>query len=126
RSQAPLARPLRGKRRAGTPDLRAAGQRRIHQGLQPPAANLQGARQARHGDGLMAIGVKVLERPPREVSYVRATLKGMALTFKHMFEPKVTMQYPEQKSTTDWGISQRWRGTHRMLTDEQGRSKCVA
>ena len=57
---------------------------------------------------------------------MRATLKGMALTFKHMFEPKVTMQYPEEKSTTDWSISQRWRGTHRMLTDEQGRSKCVA
>ena len=25
----------------------------------------------------------------------------MALTFKHMFEKKVTMQYPEQKSTTE-------------------------
>ena len=74
----------------------------------------------------MAIGVKVMKRPEREVSYERATLKGMALTFKHMFEPKVTMQYPEQKSTTEWSISQRWRGTHRMLTDEQGRSKCVA
>ena len=69
----------------------------------------------------MAIGVKVLKRPERQVSYVRATLKGMALTFKHMFEPKVTLQYPEQKSSTDWSISQRWRGTHRMLTDEQGR-----
>jgi NADH-quinone oxidoreductase subunit I len=33
----------------------------------------------------MAIGVKVLKRPEREASYVRATLKGMALTFKHMF-----------------------------------------
>ena len=80
----------------------------------------------------MAIGVKVLKRPEREVSYVRATLKGMALTFKHMFEKKVTMQYPEEKSTDvehgggGWSISPRWRGTHRMLTDEQGRSKCVA
>jgi NADH-quinone oxidoreductase subunit I len=74
----------------------------------------------------MAIGVKVMKRPERQVSYVRATLKGMALTFKHMFEPRVTMQYPEQKSTPDWSLSQRWRGTHRMLTDEQGRSKCVA
>jgi NADH-quinone oxidoreductase subunit I len=79
----------------------------------------------------MAIGVKVLERPAREVSYVRATLKGMALTFKHMFEKKVTMQYPEEKSTDTehgggrWSLSPRWRGTHRMLTDEQGRSKCV-
>ena len=53
----------------------------------------------------MAIGVKVMKRPERQVSYVRATLKGMALTFKHMFEPKVTMQYPEEKSTTDWSIS---------------------
>ena len=86
----------------------------------------QALAKRRHGDGLMAIGVKVMRRPERQVSYVRATLKGMALTFKHMFEPKVTMQYPEQKSTTDWSISQRWRGTHRMLTDEQGRSKCVA
>jgi hypothetical protein len=34
----------------------------------------------------MAIGVKILKRPESEVSYVRATLKGMALTFKHLFE----------------------------------------
>jgi NADH-quinone oxidoreductase subunit I len=80
----------------------------------------------------MAIGVKVLKRPERQVSYVRATLKGMSLTFKHMFEKKVTMQYPEEKSTGskhgmgEWSMSNRWRGTHRMLTDEQGRSKCVA
>ena len=78
----------------------------------------------------MAIGVKVLKRPERQVSYIRATLKGMALTFKHMFQPKVTMQYPEEKSTGDergqYTITPRWRGTHRMLADEQGRSKCVA
>jgi NADH-quinone oxidoreductase subunit I len=80
----------------------------------------------------MAIGVKVMKRPERQVSYVRATLKGMVLTFKHMLEKKVTMQYPEQKSTDrdhgmgEYSISPRWRGTHRMLTDEQGRSKCVA
>jgi NADH-quinone oxidoreductase subunit I len=80
----------------------------------------------------MAIGVKVLHRPESEVSYVRATLKGMALTFKHMFEKRVTMQYPEEKSTDGthgmgpWSLTPRWRGTHRMLTDEEGRSKCVA
>ncbi|HEU4699718.1 MAG TPA: NADH-quinone oxidoreductase subunit I [Gemmatimonadales bacterium] len=78
----------------------------------------------------MAIGVKVMRRPEREVSYVRATLKGMALTFKHMFQPKATQQYPEEKSYNDergtYRLSERWRGTHRMLTDEQGRSKCVA
>ena len=57
----------------------------------------------------MAIGVKVMKRPEEGVSYVRATLKGMVLTFKHMFEPKVTMQYPEEKSAPAgagaWSIS---------------------
>jgi len=74
----------------------------------------------------MPIGVKIMKRPQAETSYLRATLKGMWLTFRHIFRPKVTMEYPEERSTPDWSISQRWRGTHRMLTDEQGRAKCVA
>ena len=74
----------------------------------------------------MAITVKLLRRPTAETSYVRAALSGLALTFSHIFRKKVTMQYPEEKSSPDWTISGRWRGTHRMLTDEQGRAKCVA
>ena len=70
----------------------------------------------------MAIKTKVVERPIEEVSYIRATLKGMAKTFTHMFAQKVTTQYPEQKEI----ISRRWRGTHRMLTTETGKAKCVA
>ena len=71
----------------------------------------------------MAIGVKVMNRPLERVSYVRATLKGMATTLKHLVDPhKVTMQYPETK----WDLSPRWRGTHRMLTTEDGTAKCVA
>jgi len=35
----------------------------------------------------MAIGVKVLERPIKQTSYVRATLSGMALTLKHLLDP---------------------------------------
>ena len=67
----------------------------------------------------MAIGVKVLERPIPETSYIRATLKGMANTMKHMLNPeKVTIQYPEEK----WALSPRWRGTHRMLTTEDGKA----
>ena len=55
----------------------------------------------------MAIKVKVMERPIEEVSYVRATVKGLALTFKHLVDPhKVTVQYPDQR----WDISPRWRG----------------
>ena len=71
----------------------------------------------------MAIGVKVMERPIEQTSYVRAALKGMALTLKHLLDThKVTVQYPEQK----WSLSPRWRGTHRMLTTEDGKAKCVA
>jgi NADH-quinone oxidoreductase subunit I len=71
----------------------------------------------------MSIGVKVVERPIEQTSYVRATLTGMAHTLKHLFTPeKVTTQYPEQKES----ISKRWRGTHRMLTTEDGKAKCVA
>ena len=71
----------------------------------------------------MAIGVKVLDRPVEEVSYIRATLSGLGHTFKHLVNPhKVTVQYPEEK----WPISPRWRGTHRMLTTETGKAKCVA
>ena len=72
----------------------------------------------------MTIKVKVVERPVEDVSYIRATLKGMALTVKHLFDVngRVTTQYPEEKSP----ISPRWRGTHRMLTTETGKARCVA
>jgi NADH-quinone oxidoreductase subunit I len=74
----------------------------------------------------MAISVKVVSRKQEEVSYLRSALKGMALTFSHLKRPSVTMQYPEVTETDDWKLPERWRGTHRMLTDEQGRAKCVA
>ncbi|GAC1647879.1 MAG: NADH-quinone oxidoreductase subunit NuoI [Gemmatimonadaceae bacterium] len=71
----------------------------------------------------MPIGVKVVARPTADVSYVRATLQGMRLTLKHLFDlHSVTTQYPEAKMP----ISRRWRGTHRMLTTESGKAKCVA
>ena len=74
----------------------------------------------------MAINVKVVERPVEQVSYIRATLQGMANTFRHLVDSKkrqrTVVQYPEQK----WELSPRWRGTHRMLTGEDGKAKCVA
>jgi len=52
----------------------------------------------------MAIGVKVVERPIAQTSYVRATLSGLANTLRNLVgEHKVTMQYPEQK----WDLSPR-------------------
>jgi NADH-quinone oxidoreductase subunit I len=70
----------------------------------------------------MAIVVKQVGRPVPETSYVKATLQGMARTLKYMLEPKVTIEYPEQR----WELSPRWRGTHRMLTKEDGKARCVA
>ncbi len=69
----------------------------------------------------MAITIKQIERPTDESSYLKAAMTGMKLTIKHMFQPKVTVQYPEEK----WEIPSRWRGTHRMLTNEEGKAKCV-
>ena len=46
----------------------------------------------------MAITVKVVRRPEHGVSYLRASMKGMALAFRHLFRKKVTMQYPEETS----------------------------
>ena len=77
----------------------------------------------------MAIGVKVMRRPEQQVSYVRAALKGMSLTFQHMFQKKHTVQYPEQKSTAPdhsmgaWSISPRWlqvRGVRPLPADLSG------
>ena len=72
----------------------------------------------------MAATVKVMRRPePGKTSYLRAALKGMALTFRHMVKPdKVTLNYPEEQPD----LSRRWRGTHVMETHADGRPKCVA
>ncbi len=72
----------------------------------------------------MSINVKVMRRPERKSSYIRATLKGMALTFRHMTDVggRVTIQYPDEKKQ----LSPRWRGTHVMEKHEDGRPKCVA
>jgi NADH-quinone oxidoreductase subunit I len=78
----------------------------------------------------MAATVRVMKRPERESSYVRATLKGMALTFGHLISTVTnekratvrTMEYPEEK----WPLSPRWRGTHVMEKHDDGRPKCVA
>ena len=72
----------------------------------------------------MAANVVVMRRPEqKKSSYLRASLKGMALTFRHLARPqKVTINYPEEKKP----YSPRWRGIHVMEKHEDGRPKCVA
>jgi NADH-quinone oxidoreductase subunit I len=54
--------------------------------------------------------------------YLPALFAGMATTVKHMFQPSVTTQFPEEKPK----LPAHYRGVHRLNRDEQGRVKCVA
>jgi NADH-quinone oxidoreductase subunit I len=46
--------------------------------------------------------------------------KGMAVTFKNFFSPKVTRQYPEERPP----IPDRWRGRLDLIYDPFGEHKC--
>jgi len=52
--------------------------------------------------GALTNRAKVLEQKPMsflERLYLPAILKGMAVTFTHMFKKKATINYPEEKKT---------------------------
>lgn len=49
-------------------------------------------------------------------------LQGMWLTFKYMFRPKVTVQYPEEKTPQ----SPRFRGLHAQRRYPNGEERCIA
>ncbi len=57
-----------------------------------------------------------------EKIYLPAILKGMGITFSHIFKKKVTIQYPEQKRP----FSPVFRGLHILNRDEEGRENCTA
>jgi NADH-quinone oxidoreductase subunit I len=54
--------------------------------------------------------------------YVPEILRGLKLTLTHLFGPKVTMEYPEQR----WELPPNYRGAPALVTDQDGREKCVA
>jgi NADH-quinone oxidoreductase subunit I len=54
--------------------------------------------------------------------YLPAIFQGLQTTVKHMFMPRVTQQFPEERPT----MPPNYRGVHRLNRDEQGRVKCVA
>ena len=51
-----------------------------------------------------------------------AIVKGMAITAAHLFEKKVTLQYPEEKHV----FPAYYRGVPSLVKDDEGREKCVA
>jgi NADH-quinone oxidoreductase subunit I len=54
--------------------------------------------------------------------YLPSIFAGMALTFRHIFRKKDTVQYPEQKHE----FGDRYRGVPALVKDQDGREKCVA
>src|SRR6476646_9128654 len=54
--------------------------------------------------------------------YLPAIAQGLQTTMKHLFMPKVTQQFPEQRPT----LPPNYRGVHRLNRDDSGRVKCVA
>ncbi|MDA8225916.1 MAG: NADH-quinone oxidoreductase subunit NuoI [Betaproteobacteria bacterium] len=49
-------------------------------------------------------------------------LRGMALTGRHLFARKITVQYPEEKTPQ----SARFRGLHALRRYENGEERCIA
>ncbi len=49
-------------------------------------------------------------------------LSGMALTFRYMFKPKVTINYPYEKGP----LSPRFRGEHALRRYPNGEERCIA
>lgn len=49
-------------------------------------------------------------------------LKGMSVTLRYFFAPKVTVQYPEQKTPK----SPRFRGLHALRRYPNGEERCIA
>ena len=54
--------------------------------------------------------------------YFPSILRGMWITFKHLFRRKITLQYPEQR----WQFPEGFRGVPGLVKDQEERTKCVA
>lgn len=71
------------------------------------------------------MAVKILERKPLSLSerlYLPQIFGGMAVTLKHLFARKETLEYPEQRPPIPTG----YRGVPTLVKDPHGREKCVS
>jgi len=69
--------------------------------------------------------LKQVDRKPMtllERIYLWNIVKGMFITFMHIFKKKPTIRYPEQKRE----FSPVFRGLHVLNRDEEGRENCTA
>ena len=66
-----------------------------------------------------------LERKPLtllERTYIPAIASGLKTTLKHLFQPNITLSYPEERPTIPSG----YRGVPTLVKDPHGREKCVS
>jgi len=69
--------------------------------------------------------IKQIDRKPlsfMEKLYLPAIIKGMAITFSHIFKKRPTINYPEKKRP----FSPVFRGLHILNRDAEGRENCTA
>lgn len=69
--------------------------------------------------------IKVVERKPLSLSertYLPQVVEGLAVTFKEMFKPKVTLEYPDEQPV----LAKNYRGMPTLVKDPEGREKCVS
>lgn len=53
---------------------------------------------------------------------LKELFKGLSLTGKYLFKPKITIQYPEEKTP----MSPRFRGLHALRRYPNGEERCIA
>ena len=122
-----------GERTARRQELRGAARARRWHARWPwraaaaPACARRRRAAQRVGTGesrLMAIRVKVMERPIErgELRARDAQRAGAHASSTSSIRTRSPCSIPRSK----WDLSPRWRGTHRMLTTEDGKAKCVA
>jgi NADH-quinone oxidoreductase subunit I len=66
-----------------------------------------------------------VERKPltfAERTYLPSIAAGLKTTLKHLFQPNVTLEYPEQRPPIPPG----YRGVPTLVRDPHGREKCVS
>jgi NADH-quinone oxidoreductase subunit I len=61
-------------------------------------------------------------RSLRHRLYLPSIVQGLAVTLRHVFRRKQTVQYPEQRRQ----FNERYRGVPALVKDQNGRPKCVA
>lgn len=71
------------------------------------------------------MAIKVLERKPlslAEQTYLPQIVNGLKITMKHLLQPPVTLEYPEERPPIPDG----YRGVPTLVKDPHGREKCVS